>query len=439
MRAVIIGCLLAVLPGRAFAQAVPPLRLTLDEAMRRAIETSHLLAEARARQQGAEAAIDVRRKSDDPTVTALAGYTRTNHVRGVRRSAARSAALRLIYPDIPDNWWSRVELAWPIYVGGLTDALERAAEAEARATGSDLETTRLDLRLEVARAYWALVTAREAVRVLAASLDSAERSLEDVRNRVEAGLLPPNDVSRSESQRARQELFLIEAQGRVETASVDLRRLIGQTDGAPIEPAEPLEAPDTTRSDAQTLIAEALKQRPELAALAARVEGVEASIDAIGASRKPTVAIGSGFDYAHPNPHIFPRQAQWQDSWDISLNVSWQFWDSGRAAAARTETQFQAVALTERKAEIETLIDADVRKQLVELASARAALAPARLAVAAAQETNRVLNDRYQAGVATTIDLLDAQTSVLQAELDQARVLAEIRLNEARLARVLGR
>ena len=129
-------------------------------------------------------------------------------------------SLRLIYPDVPDNCASRggAGLAH-LHVGGLTDALERAAEAEARATGSDLETTRLDLRLEVARAYWALVTAREAVRVLAASLDSAERSLEDVRNRVEAGLLPPNDVSRSESQRARQELLLIEARGRVETAS----------------------------------------------------------------------------------------------------------------------------------------------------------------------------------------------------------------------------
>ena len=82
---------------------------------------------------------------------------------------------------------------------------------------------------------------------------------------------------------------------------------------------------------------------------------------------------------------------------------------------------------------------ADVQKQLVELASARAALVPARLAVTAAQETNRVLDDRFEAGVATTIDVLDAQVSVLQAELDRARVLAEIRLSEARLARVLGR
>ncbi len=428
------------IPWTAVAQTATttPTRLTLDEATRRALDTSHRIAEGRARQQGAEATVEVRRKADDPTLTALAGYTRTNHIQefGVPQP---DGGLRVIYPDIPDNWRSRLELAWPIYTSGRTDALERAAQAEATAAGADLEATRLDLRLEVARAYWALATARDTVRVLEAALATADRSLTDVRNRVEAGLLPPNDVSRSESQRARQELLLIEARGRVESVSVDLRRLIGEAGDAPIEPADALEAPPATGSDAPALIADALERRPELAALDSRTESVAARIDAIAATRKPTVAIASGVDWARPNPRIFPRQARWEDSWDVSLNVSWQFWDSGRSAAERAEAQFQATTLQERKADIESQIRADVHKQLVELASSRAALAPARLAVTAAQETNRVINDRFEAGVATTLDVLDAQLSVLQAELDRTRVLTEIRLKEAQLARVLGR
>ena len=98
--------------------------------------------------------------------------------------------------------------------------LVKAARAEATATGADLAAVRLDLRLEVSRAYWALVTARETVRVLEAALGNADRSLTDVRTRVEAGFLPPNDVSRSEAQRARQELLLIEARGRVASVTV---------------------------------------------------------------------------------------------------------------------------------------------------------------------------------------------------------------------------
>ncbi len=429
---------MAALASPTFAQDATPLRLTLDEATRRALDTSHRLAEGRARQQSAEATVTLRRRSDDPTLTAQAGYTRTNHIEafGIPQPDGQ---LRVIYPDIPDNYRTRLELAWPIYTAGRTAALERAAQAEATATGSDLEAARLDLRLEVARAYWALVTARDTVRVLDAALRTADRSLADVRSRVEVGLLPPNDVSRSESQRARQELLLVDARGRVESASVDLRRLIGETDPAPIEPADALDAPPDAAGNATTLIPEALAQRPELAALATRTTGAEARIDAISAARKPTIAVVSGVDYAQPNPRIFPRQARWEDSWDASVTVTWQLWDSGRTSAERAAARHDVEALRERRNDMEAQIRADVAKQVIALASSRAALAPAQLAVTSAQETQRVVADRFEVGVATTLDVLDAQLEVLQAELDRSRVLADIRLNEARLARVLGR
>ena len=380
----------------------------------------------------------MRRKSDDPTLTASAGYTRTNHVDefGIPQP---NGTTRLIYPDIPDNFRSRVELAWPIYTGGRTNALERAAQAEASATGKDLDVARLDLRLEVSRAYWALVTARDTVRVLEQSLATADQSLTDVRARVEAGFLPPNDVSRSEAQRARSELMLVEARGRVEAVTIDLARLIGLADVPVIEPADALEGPAAISSDASALVTEAMGQRPELAAITERSNGITARLDAIAATRKPTVSFLSGYDFANPNPRIFPRQDKWQDSFDLTLNVSWQFWDSGRAQADRVEALANQSALTERQREVETQIRADVRKALVDVATSRAALVPVRLAITAAQETRRVVNDRFEAGVATTLDVLDAQLSEMQAELDRARVLADIRLAEARLTRVVGR
>ncbi len=423
--------------GHAGAQPAA-VRVTLDEAVARAVEGSHRLAEGRARQQAAEAAIEVRRRSDDPTLTASAGYTRTNHVQefGVPQPDGR---LRVIYPDIPDNYRSRLELLWPVYTAGRTDALERAARAEATATGSDLAAARLDLTLEVARAYWALVTARDTVRVLEQALATADRSLADVRARVEAGLLPPNDVSRSEAQRARSELLLVEARGRVDLVTIDLARLLGLPAATAIDAVETLDGGSNLAPDAAALVDEAMSARPELAALAQRSDGITASLDAIATSRRPMVNFASGYDFASPNPRIFPRQASWQDSFDLSLNVNWQFWDSGRARANRAEALANQAVLRERKNEVESQIQAEVRKQLVELATSRAALVPARLAVASAQEARRVVDDRFEAGVVTTLDVLDAQLAEMQAELDRTRVLADIRLNEARLMRVLGR
>ena len=59
-----------------------------------------------------------------------------------------------------------LQLNQPVYTGGRTGALERAARAEHEATGEDLAAARADLRLEVTRAFWALVTARETERVV---------------------------------------------------------------------------------------------------------------------------------------------------------------------------------------------------------------------------------------------------------------------------------
>ena len=161
----------------------PPIRLDAGRGdVTRGLETSHRLAEARAREEGAQAQRstppDLARQAD---VSASAGYTRTNHV--TSSAFPQPTARRLvIYPDIPDNYLSRLSFQWPIYTVGPIDALERAAMAEAQAAGADIETARADLRLEVVRAYWAAVTASEAVRVLEESIARAEAQLRDARS-----------------------------------------------------------------------------------------------------------------------------------------------------------------------------------------------------------------------------------------------------------------
>ena len=76
--------------------------LTLEDAISRALATSHRIAEGTARREGATAAIAVRRAAAKPTVALSGGYTRTNHVDefGIPQS---NGVLRVIYPDVPDN------------------------------------------------------------------------------------------------------------------------------------------------------------------------------------------------------------------------------------------------------------------------------------------------------------------------------------------------
>jgi outer membrane protein TolC len=426
---------IGVLLWAATAAAQPAAPLTLEDAIARAIEASHRLAEARAREQGALAAVEIRRAGERPTVNVTGSYTRTNHVEefGVPQPDGR---LRIIYPDIPDNYFARSSFQWPIFTFGRTDMLERAAEAEARAVAAEIDVARADLRLEVTRAYWALVTADESVSVLQGALERANAHLRDIKAMFDQGLVPPNEVSSVEAQRSRQQMQLIEAQNVRASVLEELRRLTGLP-GAEITipPLPPTLAPAPAASFGEP----GALNRAERRALLERITAAEELKKAAETGRKPTIAANGGVDYANPNPRIFPRKGEWQESWDLSVNVNWPIWDGGRSKAEAAQAAAMATATRERLADLDALIALDVRQRQLDIASAKAAIAAAEDAVRSAQEARRVVDERFRVGVATNTEVLDAQVALLQAELDRTRAIANLRLAEARLDRALGR
>ena len=436
MRTPIAVLLFTLAPLSLAAQPVAS-RLTLADAIARAFETSHRLAEGRAREQGAQAALKGVQAGDKPMVVVSAGYTRTNHVEEF--AFGQGSARSVVYPDIPDNFATRLSMQWPIYTSGRVDALERAATAEAQAVSADIETSRADLRFEVVRAYWAAATAREAVRVLEESAARADAQLRDARLRFDVGLIPPNEVSSLEAQRSREQAQLIEASNLRESAFIELRRLTGAAEESVVELADSLDTTVAGAQDSTALVREAFDQRPERKALTLRIGGIEARQQAAETGNKPVVAVGAGVDYANPNQRIFPRKGEWQESWDLSVNVNWPFLDFGRTKAQVAEIAAVAVATRERLAEFDSVVSADVRQRLLDLDSSQAMVRAASDAVRSATDARRVVGDRFTAGVATSTDVVVAQVAMLENELARTRALAGVRLAEARLHRVLGR
>ena len=438
-RVALMGALLwSFLPSVAMAQEVGVLRISLLEAQGRAVMASHRLAEARARAATAEGAIAVREAAERPIVSLVGGYTRTNHVTEFLVPAP-DGVFRVLYPDAPDNYRARVDAQWPIYNGGRTDALERAARAEASAASADVGAAQADLRLEVARAYWALVTARAASDVLEQSLARAQAQVGYVREQLAAGLVPPNEVASAEAQESRQRMLLIEARNQRDLSSAELARLIEADLLQPIEPEAILELSAPPAPGEQDLVAEARAKRNERQALEQRIDAAEHVQIAAERAQRPVISLAGGVDYARPNPRIFPRTEEWNRSWDAGISGSWSFWDGGRARAEAAQAGSGITAARERLAEFDSAVALEVRQRLLEIDSGRAAVAAAADSVRAATEASRVVGERYRAGVIAQTEVLDAEVARLQAELDRTRALASVRFAEARLARALGR
>ncbi len=284
------------------------------------------------------------------------------------------------------------------------------------------------------------MTAREAARVLTEAVRRVDAQLADVRSRYQAGFVPPNDVLTVQAQRARQEVQRLEAENQAGVVEADLAELIDAPIGQHIELDATLSSPVVaTIGDTTALLADATSNRPERAALDTRIHGAEERARAASAGRLPTVSFLTGTDYSRPNAKIFPRQDSWKNTWDVGVTFNWTFWDSGRTKAEVAEARHQANATRERLADFDRTLATDIHQRLLDLDSARAEIVASDEGIKSATEARRVVQERFNAGVATTTDLLDAQVALLQAELDKTRALANTRLALARLDRVLGR
>jgi outer membrane protein TolC len=416
--------------------------LTLDAAIAQGLANSQRLAELQSRAEAADYAVEGRRDAFYPIVALQGGYTRTNHVEEFSVIAPGPSRV-VVYPDIPDNYRTRLDLQWPIYTGGRTDTLVRASEAERTAVGKDLDAARADLRLEITRAFYAVTTARETEDVLRRSLDAADAHLRDVRSRLASGLIPPNDVSSAEAQVSHQRVLAVEAANLRGVAEADLQRLIGAPPGPLVldttpKGDSPLSSQIKTPTGVADLVARAIAARPERQALEQRAASADLHASATSSTKWPQVGVGSGFDYANPNPRNFPRASVWATSWDATINVTWTLWDGGRRGADTGEARANAAALRTRVEDFDRQVTFEVRARALELESSRQSVTAADDEVRSATEAERVVGERYRAGVATATDVLDAQVARLQAELDRTRAVANVRLAEARLERAVG-
>jgi outer membrane protein len=438
---VILSLLLAA-ADNAVAQA-PPLRLTLDDAITRGIEANPRLEELGARQEAARAVEEQREAAGQPQLAAIASYTRTNHVDEFRVANALGG-VQVIYPDIPDQVRSRIDLQWPIYTGGRLAALTRAAGAEAEAAGHDREAARADLKLEITRAFWAVLTARASVDVVRQALERTSAHLVDVRNQLGVGLVPPSDVLTIEAQHARQRMLSIEAETIVETTTADFRRLVGVDQDLPLELIADLSAArgiPASFGETRRSLGEGGKvstDRAERRSLLFRIAAADERVAAASAGGAPVLTAIAGYDLSRPNTRIFPIQEKWTPSWDIGIIVRWSLFDGGRVRAETAEAAANRRAIDARLRDFDAGVQVEVRQRLAEATSAVAAIEAAVAGVRAATEARRVIAERFGAGVATNTDVLNAQTVLLQAELDVTRARANAELASARLARALG-
>jgi outer membrane protein TolC len=430
----------AAAPEQPMSDAPPPsvLRLTLQETITRARDASPRLAQLRSLESAAEAGSRGARAQGLPTVGLSAGYTRWSNVPDVSVPLPGGGS-QVIYPNIPDNYQSRLGVSMPLYTGGRVSGTTAAAEHERTAAAHDVASGTGDTTLEAQSAYWNLVAGREEERVLREAIASYEAHIKETRDREQLGLAARNDVLAVQVDRDRAELERLRAANAAEIANADLQRILGLDPATRVEAADPLEPAAAPAEAVDALVTAALAMRPERAALQERVAAAQERMRAQKAGYLPSVGLSAGYDYSNPNRRIFPPAAEWQDTWDAGVSLQFTLYDSGRTSAAVEQASAQADAARHQLEDLDRRIRLEVVSRLLDLGAASEGVEVASRNLEAATENRRVSSDRYGEGLIPSSELLDAETALLRSGLDRVEALAQARLAAARLDRAVGR
>jgi outer membrane protein len=414
------------------------IRLTLAEALERARTSSPRLESLTALEQAAEAAGRGARAERLPLVDLSGGYTRNSNVDEFQLTLP-GLGTRTLFPNLPNSYRVHAGAFLPLYTGGRVENAIAAAGHQREAAAQDRSGALNDLLLETQAAYWSLVTARESERVLRESLTTFEAHLKDARNRFEVGTAASNEVLTVQVERDRAELARLQAENAALVVNENLIRLVGLPPGSRVEPAEPLDATPPAASETEALVAAALEARPEVRALAARAQAARAVVEIQKSASRPQANLALGYDYANPNPRIFPQTDSFRGTWSAGVTVAIRAFDGGRTAAAAAQASAQADALDRQLDDLKSRLRLEVTSRTLDLRTAQAALAVAGRSLDAARENLRVVRDRYQEGVMSSSELLDAETALLRAGLDQTSAATQLRVALANLDRAVGR
>jgi len=319
-----------------------------------------------------------------------------------------------------------VESTYEIDLFGRLTAAAQAAAAEGRASELDVATARLLIGAETARAWSALVQARDLAETQGARAEAAEAALALVRLRNQAGRATADEV---EVRRQAVEEALVQrhaAEAEIERQRIRLTVLLGRSELV-AAPSPPVVAPPS--STPAGLSADLVTARPEVRAAFQRLAAADSRrAEAVAASRpKFMLSLAAGA--------VDPAVANLLDVksvlWAVGAGLTHDLLDGG-AAKARirgAQAEVDSADLAYRKAVVDGW--AEMRAAVLDDGAAREADLVARTGLARARTALTALEQRHGAGVADGVDLAAGRDQLARA----AQAVAETR-GRARLARL---
>jgi outer membrane protein TolC len=416
--------------------------LSLREAVRLALRENKAIAAANAGTRAAAARIDEARAGRLPKVNYSESFARSDNPVFVFSSLLTQHQFGienfnigpLNRPDSLNNFQSLLTVDQPLYDAGQTRNLVKSADLSRQITGEEQRRTEMQTIAGVVRAYYGAVLAAESLKTAEQSLGSAEADLKRAESVRVAGLSTDVDVLS-----IRVHLAAVTEQRIQRAADLDVAKsALNDALGLPLDAGHvlttaliPLDLPELTLA---ALERDASATRPEAREIHLAASLAKTQADSARSTLLPQVAFHAAFE-ADRQRFVDRGGANWL----ASVGLHWNLFN-GLADKARIEEQshwLERAHADEQR--VDSAVRLEVRRAWADLRAAQERIEVAKAAVAEAEESLRITQNRYEAGMSNVTDLLRNETVVLESRTRYLTAVGDQRIAATMLDLAAGR
>lgn len=416
---------LAVACGYMLLSAVAlaaPVELSLDESVSLALKNNPALKIAESDREKASWTVRENLAGYGPSI----GYTHND-----KRSQSAPTLLDP-NPDPVNNFNNTVSLSLPLYTGGRVEGLVGQARIGLKVADLSLEKTKQQLKLDATNAYFSLLAKRNLLQVSQDSVDNLTAHLKNVQAQFDVGTVAKSDVLRSEVELANAQQDFIKAQNAYDVAVATLNNVIGLPHGTEIKLKEDLKY--TQQGVAlDEGISYAMKNRPDVIAADANIDKAKEGVKVARSGFLPSLSLTGTNNW---NDDRFPGARN--SNWMVGLTTSLTVFDTNLTLSKVKEAEAGLVSASETARQTKDTVALDVRQEYLGMREAEKRIETSKVAVAKAEEDFSIAQVRYNAGVGTNLDVIDAQLALAKAKTNYIQALYDYNTGKAKLDKAMG-
>jgi outer membrane protein TolC len=318
-----------------------------------------------------------------------------------------------------------VEATYNLLNSGLTAGRVKAAQEQINFDRLDLLRVEQKLRGDVLTAYYDLQAAGSAIIINKAAVTDATRSLSDAQLQEKAGVGTKFDILRAQVQLANANQDLTSSQGQQQISQKKIAQLISLNENTEYQAADAVKELGSWNYSLEDSLIVAFKNRPELKQQLVRRSVSEQQQIIASAADSAQVNLFANYTLSKVINNTNPLQ----DQYSVGARLSWNFWDGGAAGSRANQEKINQEIAENQFTTVRNQIRFEIEQAYNNLSTNKKNIITSTQALQQAEESLKLARLRFQAGVGTQTDVIQAQTELARARGN--RITAIINYNRS--------